>query len=346
MTAALDLEGADTLRPGTRVPAALGAAGRAMLEGTVVAISDYKAEPGKVPELETKGVLSALAAPVHEHGSVIGSLVVSSRTRPHAFGEVEQEMLTLFAEQASVALAAARTANSMRQAFHDSLTGLPNRALLLDRMELTLARAEREGRDVTVLFLDLDGFKPINDSLGHLAGDRLLIEVARRLKECLRRAETAARLGGDEFAILLADLDDPARATDVAERVIAALERPFTLLGREVFVSASIGIASGRAAPKISSATRTWRCPAPSVRGATATASSSRRCTRPSSTGSSSRPISAARSSATSSCSTSSRSSTSRQDAWKARRSCCAGITPREASWRRSTSCRSPKRPG
>jgi diguanylate cyclase (GGDEF)-like protein len=250
MTAALDLDGVEMLRPGTRVPAAMGAAGRAMLEGAVVEIADYQENRARVPELAAAGVASALAAPLHEHGSVIGSIVVSSRTRIPAYGDVEREMLTLFAEQASVALAAARTANTMRQAFNDSLTGLPNRALLLDRMELTLARAERDGRDVTVLFLDLDGFKPINDSLGHLAGDRLLIEVARRLKDCLRRAETAARLGGDEFAILLADLDDPVRATEVAARVIAALERPFTLLGREVFVSASIGIASGREAPE------------------------------------------------------------------------------------------------
>jgi diguanylate cyclase (GGDEF)-like protein len=156
----------------------------------------------------------------------------------------------VYAEQASVALAAARTANSMRQAFNDSLTGLPNRALLLDRMELTLARAERDDRDVTVLFLDLDGFKPVNDSMGHFAGDRLLIDVAGRLKTCLRRAETAARLGGDEFAILLTDLEDPRRAAEVAERIIDVLKAPFSLFGREVFVSASIGIASGRDAPE------------------------------------------------------------------------------------------------
>jgi diguanylate cyclase (GGDEF)-like protein len=250
MAAAQDTEGVETLRPGTRVPAAMGAAGRAMLEGTVVAIGDYRDEPGRLPQLEATGVRSVLAAPVHEHGSVIGSLVVSSRTRTNAFSDVEREMLTLFAEQASVALAAARTANSMRQAFNDALTGLPNRALLLDRMELALARAERSGRDVTVLFLDLDGFKLINDSLGHVAGDRLLIEVARRLKECVGPTETAARLGGDEFAILLADLDDPARAVDVAARVIAALDPPFTLVGREVFARASIGIACGRQAPE------------------------------------------------------------------------------------------------
>jgi diguanylate cyclase (GGDEF)-like protein len=237
-------------RTGKRVPAALGAAGRAMAEGRVVAIDDYVNEPGMFADLAAAGVASALAAPLHEHGSVIGALVVTSTEPGHGFCAVEHETLTVYAEQASVALAAARTANSMRQAFNDSLTGLPNRALLLDRMELTLARAERDDRDVTVLFLDLDGFKPVNDSMGHLAGDRLLIDVARRLKACLRRTETAARLGGDEFAILLADLDDPRRAVEVAERIIAALEEPFTLLGREVFVSASIGIASGRDAPE------------------------------------------------------------------------------------------------
>ena len=237
-------------RTGKRLPAAVGAAGRAMAEGRVVAIADYASEPGMIAELAEAGIVSALAAPVHEHGSVIGALVVTSRTPGHAFTEAEHDTLLVYAEQASVALAAARTANSMRQAFNDSLTGLPNRALLLDRMELTLARAEREHRDITVLFLDLDGFKPVNDSMGHLAGDRLLIDVAQRLKTCLRRAETAARVGGDEFAILLADLDDPQRAVDVAERIIAALTAPFSLFGREVFVSASIGIATGHDAPE------------------------------------------------------------------------------------------------
>jgi diguanylate cyclase (GGDEF)-like protein len=99
---------------------------------------------------------------------------------------------------------------------------------------------------VSVLFLDLDGFKVVNDSLGHVAGDRLLIDVARRLSDCLRRGDTAARIGGDEFAILLGDVGNPDRAPRVAERVIAALGEPFTVLGREVFVSASIGIAYGR----------------------------------------------------------------------------------------------------
>jgi diguanylate cyclase (GGDEF)-like protein len=196
----------------------------------------------RTPDLLEAGGLSV---PLHEHGVAVGALAVGSPGTAHEFPASQREMLVTFAEQASVALAAAKTANSIRHAFNDSLTGLPNRALLLDRLEVALARAEREDQPVSVLFLDLDGFKVVNDSLGHVAGDRLLIDVARRLTECLRKGDTAARIGGDEFAILLGDLGDPARARHVAERVIAALGQPFTVLGREVFVSASIGIAYG-----------------------------------------------------------------------------------------------------
>jgi diguanylate cyclase (GGDEF)-like protein len=188
----------------------------------------------------------AHSVPLHEHGVVVGAIVVGSPDVGHDFGPSQREMLGSFAEQASVALAAAKTANSIRHAFNDSLTGLPNRALLLDRLEVALARAEREDQPVSVLFLDLDGFKVVNDSLGHVAGDRLLIDVARRLSGCLRKGDTAARIGGDEFAILLGDIGNQARAPRVAERVIAALGEPFTVLGHEVFVSASIGIAYGQ----------------------------------------------------------------------------------------------------
>jgi diguanylate cyclase (GGDEF)-like protein len=199
-----------------------------------------------VADLLEAGVRTALAVPLHEHGVVVGALVVGSTDAAGGFPSSQREMLVSFAEQASVALAAAKTANSIRHAFNDSLTGLPNRALLLDRLEVALARAEREDEPVSVLFLDLDGFKVVNDSLGHVAGDRLLIDVARRLSDCLRRSDTAARIGGDEFAILLGDIGNPDRAPRVAERLIAALGEPFNVLGREVFVSASIGIAYGK----------------------------------------------------------------------------------------------------
>ena len=133
------------------------------------------------------------------------------------------------------------------QAFHDAVTGLANRALFKDRVEHMIERQSRDNLPVSVLFMDLDDFKTINDSLGHAAGDHLLGEVGDRLKNCLRQADTAARLGGDEFAILLEDGGDGVDAAEVASRILASLEGPFHLEGKEVFVRASIGIASADA---------------------------------------------------------------------------------------------------
>jgi diguanylate cyclase (GGDEF)-like protein/PAS domain S-box-containing protein len=129
------------------------------------------------------------------------------------------------------------------QAFHDPLTTLPNRALFLDRLQHAVARLTRDGRHFAVLFVDLDRFKVINDSLGHSAGDRLLIEVSRRLHSCVRPGDTVARLGGDEFGLLLEGIDAPAEAQVVADRIGVMLQTPFSLEGREVFVTASIGLA-------------------------------------------------------------------------------------------------------
>src|SRR4051794_7909396 len=129
------------------------------------------------------------------------------------------------------------------QAFHDSLTGLANRVLFADRVTHSLERQERDQLPVSVLFMDLDDFKTINDSLGHAAGDVLLGEVGERIRHVLRAPDTAARLGGDEFAVLLEDSGDPIGAADVAERLIRALDAPFHLEDKEVFVRASIGIA-------------------------------------------------------------------------------------------------------
>ena len=133
------------------------------------------------------------------------------------------------------------------QAFHDSITGLANRALFRDRVEHALERLTRSDLPMSVLFMDLDDFKTINDSLGHAAGDRLLGEVGERLRTCLRTPDTAARLGGDEFAILLEDGGEGVGAADVAVRILKALDAPFQLDGKEVFVRASIGIASSGA---------------------------------------------------------------------------------------------------
>jgi diguanylate cyclase (GGDEF)-like protein/PAS domain S-box-containing protein len=127
--------------------------------------------------------------------------------------------------------------------FHDALTGLPNRALFMDRLRLATERSRRRKDQVfALLFLDLDGFKGINDSMGHIIGDQLLIEVSRRLSACLRTTDTIARLAGDEFTILLEDLSDEREALRIVERLQKALQRPCKLGTRDILVTASIGI--------------------------------------------------------------------------------------------------------
>jgi diguanylate cyclase (GGDEF)-like protein/PAS domain S-box-containing protein len=130
-----------------------------------------------------------------------------------------------------------------QQAFYDSLTGLPNRLLLHDRLKQALTRAARRKLRAGLLFLDLDDFKRVNDSLGHAVGDELLVQAAARLQTCVRAEDTIARLGGDEFVVLLEDLGDEADAAPVADDILRQFARPFTLGDREVVVSASIGIA-------------------------------------------------------------------------------------------------------
>jgi diguanylate cyclase (GGDEF)-like protein len=132
----------------------------------------------------------------------------------------------------------------LHNAFHDSLTGLPNRALFLDRLERLIKHVHRHPEyTFAVLFLDLDRFKVVNDSLGHSIGDDLLIAIGHRLEACLREGDSVARLGGDEFAILLDDVKDVTEATRVADRIERELAAPFFLRGHEVFTSTSIGIA-------------------------------------------------------------------------------------------------------
>ena len=131
----------------------------------------------------------------------------------------------------------------LHDAFHDALTGLPNRALLLDRLSHSLLRMKRRpDYRFAVLFLDLDSFKVVNDSLGHQTGDQLLIALSRRLEECMREGDTVARLGGDEFIILLDDVEDPRDVLNLAARALQDLQAPFTLNGHELVTTASIGI--------------------------------------------------------------------------------------------------------
>ena len=228
-----------------RGPVGEGVGGCAIAENRLVVQESYSDWDGGLPAYRERGLQSAMAAPVHENGVPVGSLTVASFRPNRSYSQTEQDVLVAFAEHASLALTDARNfEDAMHQAFHDSLTGLPNRALFLDRLELAHARARRSGRPIAVLFMDLDSFKNVNDSLGHAAGDELLLLVAGRLRRCLRPSDTAARFGGDEFALLLEDLDMATAAEGVAVRVLAALREPFVIQDQEVLVGTSIGIAS------------------------------------------------------------------------------------------------------
>jgi diguanylate cyclase (GGDEF)-like protein/PAS domain S-box-containing protein len=128
-------------------------------------------------------------------------------------------------------------------AYHDVLTNLPNRKLFMDRLSQALTRCRRYGKSLSVMFVDLDHFKSINDTFGHTAGDELLLEMSRRLRGCVRDDDTVARLGGDEFTIILSELRHPEDAANVAEKILESVEQPLTIAETPVEVSASIGIA-------------------------------------------------------------------------------------------------------
>ncbi len=225
-----------------RAPTTEGVSGRVISTGKPVALDDYRAaQTGS--QLAPSGTRAIIGVPLHEQGLVIGSLVVGSTIEGRRWTEHDRDLLLAYSEQVGVAVTVARANEAMRQALTDPLTGLANRTLLLDRLEHELVRADRSGEQVTMLFMDLDRFKLVNDSLGHVVGDHLLTAVAERLRHCVRDADICARLGGDEFAVLLAGGADP---VTVAERIIDALQRPFQIGENELSVSVSVGIASGR----------------------------------------------------------------------------------------------------
>lgn len=129
-----------------------------------------------------------------------------------------------------------------QMAYYDPLTQLPNRALFRDRLQQAITVCQREGLLVALLFLDLDRFKEVNDSLGHDVGDELLVEVAKRLRSRVRARDTVARLGGDEFTIVLKGINNPDEASPIADKILASLQEPFTLAGEVIYIGASIGI--------------------------------------------------------------------------------------------------------
>jgi diguanylate cyclase (GGDEF)-like protein len=220
-----------------------------------------------------------LGVPLRVDEEVIGLVTVQSYTPSVDYDQADQELLAFVAMQIANSIHRRRAAASLQRAYaelelrvaertkelrqeitereriqdqlkhevmHDALTGLPNRGFLRDRLERVLAILQREpGRRCALLYLDVDRFKVINDSLGHLAGDAFLRAIAQRLHDCVREPDVVARLSGDEFAILLEDVEIPAAAVAVAQRVLEALSVPLQVAGRELAPSASMGIAIG-----------------------------------------------------------------------------------------------------
>jgi diguanylate cyclase (GGDEF)-like protein len=219
-----------------------GAGGRAISEDQLVVIEGYPPASNRLTNLD--GLQAAMAAPVHRNGKPCGSLVVASYEPGRRYGDTEKEVLLAFAEHASLAITdASNFEDALHQAFHDSLTGLPNRELFSERLSAALQEVDRTGGMTAVLFLDLDGFKTVNDSLGHVVGDDLLVAVGGRLKGSLRPDDLAARFGGDEFAVLLEGLVDIRDAERIAERVLDSLRKPFSIGEHDLSVTASVGIA-------------------------------------------------------------------------------------------------------
>jgi diguanylate cyclase (GGDEF)-like protein/PAS domain S-box-containing protein len=195
---------------------------------------------------DNEGIRAAWSQPILAIGTgrPVGSLS-TLYDEVHEPSPHERQAADVSCSLMAIALERAETeAQLAHQALHDGLTGLPNRTLLLDRLDHALARRERNGADIALLFCDIDRFKVVNDSLGHNTGDQLLVAFAQRFRSVIAPGDTVARFGGDEFVVLIEDVTSPTHAAQVAQELADALAQPFLLpAGREVYLTVSIGLA-------------------------------------------------------------------------------------------------------
>jgi diguanylate cyclase (GGDEF)-like protein len=223
-------------------------AGYTIQTGRPVIVSDWTTEPRfrqspALAKLETRSGLSVIIDGPRGPFGILGVHCMQHRD----FGAGDVDFLQSLANVLADALQRQATEDRIRhRALHDSLTGLPNRVLFLDRLQQALERLRRRRSLTAILFLDVDRFKPVNDNLGRQAGDELLAAAAPRLKQVVRSSDTVARFGGDEFGILLEDISGEGDAIEMAERIAEIFTRPFHLDGHEHFVTISMGIALAR----------------------------------------------------------------------------------------------------
>lgn len=178
-----------------------------------------------------------------ELGELRGALATSQQESNAARQQIDVFTQTISGLRQKVIWLEQEVARVRHFAYHDELTGLPNRSLLLDRLNQAIVQAARQQKQVGLLLLDLDGFKSVNDRLGHATGDMLLQRVAERLLSCIRGADTACRYGGDEFVILLPEVDGEKSAAEVAQKLRAYLAKPYVVDDHSIAVTASIGVA-------------------------------------------------------------------------------------------------------
>ncbi len=234
-----------------RYPAGAGSqAGFTLLSGAPVIVEDWDAEIRfEQPRYGERRTGAGLSVKIEGRSrEPFGVLIVQSMA-PRTFAPGDVDFLQALANVLADAIERQAIEDAIRErALHDPLTGLPNRVLFVDRLEHAIARLDRRGSSslCAILFLDLDRFKLVNDSLGHHVGDELLAAAAPRLKQALRASDTVARFGGDEFGILLEDIASERDAIETAERIAAIFARPFVLSGSEHFVTTSVGIAIAR----------------------------------------------------------------------------------------------------
>jgi diguanylate cyclase (GGDEF)-like protein len=224
----------DTLNRVRTSATGAGAAERAIAEDSLVVIEEYPDDVGAHPDFIAMNTQAVMAAPVREAGAVVGALAVASARDGRRFTQPEREALTAFADHASLALTDARLSDQVDRALHDPLTGLPNRSSISEQ----LAQRLEAGSDPSLVSLDLDNFRTVNDRIGHRAGDQLLIELAERLREAAAPTDLVARMEGDAFALLSTEGDAEASAVRVSEAVAA----PFEIDSRQLRTSASVGV--------------------------------------------------------------------------------------------------------